>query len=174
MKKYFILALALLTLISCKKEVEKTAITESDISIEDTLQKAGHSDEKIDVEETKQEVELYHNEAFETFLDQFGADSIFQKEHIKYPLVWKYLDSDIDGLNTSVDSVKKSEYLYRDFTEDKTAMQQEYDQYTIEITKPSDTVFYTLKGYDNGIFMHYKFIFKDNKWLLVEINDKST
>ena len=173
MKKYLILSLALLTLIACKKEVKKTATTESDISIEDTLQKAGHSDEKIDVEEKKQEVELYHNEAFETFLDQFGADSIFQKERIKYPLVWKYLDSDIDGLNTSVDSVKKSEYLYRDFTEDKTAMQQEYDQYTIEITKPSDTICYTLKVNNSGMTIHYKFLFLKDKYHLVEIKDKS-
>lgn len=167
MKKYFILIITLTTLIACKKKIEETSTTKGDI-IEDTLQKTEHSDEKIDVEKTKQKVQLYHNEAFETFLNQFGTDSIFQKERIKYPLAYIYYDHDsLGNFKPNLISVSRDEYLYRDFTGDKKPAN------TIEITKPSDTIYYTLKVNNSGMTIHYKFLFLKDKYHLVEIKDKS-
>jgi hypothetical protein len=109
---------------------------------------------------------------FDVFFEKFSLDSVFQKEHIKFPLKRSHLDNDYQDFVS--EDVTESEYHFMDFASHKNGMKQEYDKYTVEITEGKDTVAYFMKGYDNSIMINITFSFFDGCWYLVEIEDAST
>lgn len=101
-------------------------------------------------------------------------DSIFQKNHIKFPLRSAYYGGDAyDELIVEIIKTKE-DFKYIDFTEDATAMQNETGKYTTEKIKSKNKVVYKLLGYDNGIMVSYKFEIINGCWTMVEILDEST
>lgn len=111
---------------------------------------------------------------FEQFFQQFAKDSIFQKEHVKFPFKY-YFHEDIMSDNFSTEIIKSNSfYKYIDFTKDQKAMEYEYDRFTVEKIETKDTVIYKRIGYDNGINIQYKFNLIDGCWYLISITDTST
>lgn len=111
---------------------------------------------------------------FDLFFKEFAKDSIFQKNHIKFPLRSAYYGGDAyDELIVEIVRTK-SDFKYIDFTEDATAMQKETGKYTTEKIKSQHKVVYKLLGYDNGIMVSYKFEILNGCWTMVEIVDEST
>ena len=117
------------------------------------------------------------NKTFEEFFENFAKDSLFQKSRVKYPvkLIIGYYDFDKRKDTTSVELIlNKNKFNYIDFTEDKDAMDKEYDKYTVSIENLDSIANYKLTGYDNGIRVNYKFKLINGCWFLVEILDEST
>ena len=111
---------------------------------------------------------------FETFFKDFAKDSVFQKNHIKFPLSSAYYGGE-SYEELIVDTIKtEADYKYINFTEDATAMQNETGKYTTEKIKSKNVVMYKLLGYDNGIMVSYKFEIINACWTMVEILDEST
>ncbi|CAM1344058.1 hypothetical protein [Tenacibaculum amylolyticum] len=114
---------------------------------------------------------------FKSFFSDFGRDSLFQKERIKFPL--KYLISDfdyeLDKDTFGIDLVKKENYEYIDFSIDEKAMDKKYGKYTVETIIVNDTlILYNHIGYDNGIKVSYKFNLIKDCWYLIEVIDESS
>lgn len=111
---------------------------------------------------------------FDLFFKEFAKDSIFQKNHIKFPLRSAYYGGDAyDELIVEIIKTKE-DFKYIDFTEDATAMQNETGKYATEKIKSKNKVVYKLLGYDNGIMVSYKFEIINGCWTMVEILDEST
>jgi len=129
-------------------------------------------DEDSNIEHTIESTECESD--FDLFFKEFTKDSIFQKNHIKFPLRASYYE-DIASNVVVVDTIKtKYDYKYIDFTKDTTAMQNETGKYTTEKSKSKNKVVYKLLGYDNGIMVSYKFEIINSCWTMVEIVDEST
>ncbi len=155
MEKYFLLLIITVLFTACKNE--KTII---------------HIEKPKEVEVVEKDTS-WHNE-FIVFFDKFAIDSVYQKEHVQYPLKEMYHQLNSNG-NDSVITLytNKIEYEYLDFTNDKTAKLRESDAYTVEIEKNTDTIYYSLRGINNGIYSDFKFIYNENSWRLFEIEDQS-
>lgn len=112
---------------------------------------------------------------FNTFFTEFAKDSIFQKDHIKFPLRSSYLDYESHYNKSIVELIKdKGSYRYIDFSDDENAMQYETGKFTTQTVKSRTKATYRLLGYDNGIRVTYEFEFIDNCWNMVAIIDEST
>lgn len=107
---------------------------------------------------------------FDTFFQKFSADSIFQKQHVDFPVIEYYSDEDfpLDIMERSID---EENYEFIDLSKDKAADKQEKDLYKVETEKQNDSVFYRQRGINNYIDITYKFARKDQCWWLVEIRD---
>jgi hypothetical protein len=110
---------------------------------------------------------------FDTFFKKFQTDSIFQREHIKFPLKNTYLNSGGDYEVVRKD-ITILTHKFLDFATDKEAAAMENGAFTIAIEKQKDSVFYQTRGIDNGIHADIKFAFKYGCWYLVAIEDSST
>lgn len=109
---------------------------------------------------------------FDVFFKKFAVDSVFQKSHIKFPLKNSRLDDDYQ--NIIREDIPLSKYTFIDFDIHKDAMKQEFDKFNVEVEKHKDSVFYFMKGYDNGIMTEIKFSYDGSCWKMVEIIDEST
>lgn len=109
------------------------------------------------------------------FLDRFSADSLFQIEHVKFPVVHKgYKDNIETGEGVFYSEVSGKDHWEKlNLKYDSSGFYQEYDRYTQEFDMiGNDTVKITYRGIDNGIFFGYIFA-KDTVWKLVETWDFS-
>lgn len=118
------------------------------------------------------EDETLCNQDFDTFFKRFASDSVFQKQRVKFPLKWFFFEDSYEKLSSDI--LEKSDYNFIDFREDKDAMKNESGKYEIIIEKGDHEVNYLLKGYDNGIYLSYKFELFNSCWFMVEIKDQST
>ena len=67
----------------------------------------------------------------------------------------------------------KSDISFMDFKKDSIAYKKEYDRYRVEAVQKKDSTTYSLYGIDNGIYQHYVFKKKHDKWYLTSIHDYS-
>ena len=95
-------------------------------------------------EQTNIESENYN---FSDFIKIFTTDSVFQINHIKFPLEWDEENND----STSISYIKKSEWKYYSFPDTI------YDG--IKLEHPIDTTnfTYTELGVDTGVRIDYYF-----------------
>lgn len=170
-----IIILSLILCLSCKNKI---ADTNSQEKISTTSISDENTKNKIEIKDyTNTQSFKNCNETFEDFFKQFGQDSIFQKNRIKYPLQYSVSDYDYSSNKDTlgIELIQRKNYNYLDFTVDKDAINNEYDKYTFEIKKVNDTItHYEHLGYDNGIQVSYKFKLIDGCWYMVEILDEST
>lgn len=166
--KSILLILILFVSFSCKKSESREGVYKKEKV--DTFQVNVNDKSKI----ISQSLDRDCNQNFEEFIDVFGSDSVFQKQRVKYPLKWKYIE-DLEDSKLETDLIGGSaQFNYIDFTEDKNAMQKESGKYEVFIQKDKDSANYQLKGYDNGLYISYKFKLINGCWFLVEILDEST
>ena len=111
-------------------------------------------------EQTNIESENYN---FSDFIKIFTTDSVFQINHIKFPLEWDEENND----STSISYIKKSEWKYYSFPDTI------YDD--IKLEHPIDTTnfTYTELGVDTGVRIDYYFEKTGTQWLLIKIEDSS-
>lgn len=108
---------------------------------------------------------------FDIFFEKFSADSVFQRQHTKFPLKdVTRSDTDLEMITTYAES---KDCYYYDFRKDREAYKRETDAYNVVVEKRNDTVFYKWNGVDNGIHMEFKFIMIDGCWNMVEMVDQS-
>ncbi len=151
MKKHTIsILLIFLALFSCQNQNSKSK------EITDSTQI--NSIQKEEIEETD----------FDTFFAKYRSDSVFQINNTKFPLKSFYQDETGDS---AINYIQKKGWKFNNFQDNR---KTEYDQYEYvkEIINPK-SVFYTMRGIDNGISVMYKFTFNNQKWLLEEIEDAS-
>tara|TARA_B100001105_G_C22284724_1_gene396855 strand:- start:430 stop:897 length:468 start_codon:yes stop_codon:yes gene_type:complete len=155
MKQLFLVC-SLLLLFSCDKKQEKTI----EMPAPEKHFKEAYKEDPCDTD-------------FDVFFKKFQSDSIFQRQHVKFPLKNTYLNSDGDYEVLRKD-ITVLNYRFLDFTKDEEAAKAENGAFTINIEKEKDSVFYQARGIDNGIHEDIKFAFIDGCWYLVAIEDSST
>ena len=116
-------------------------------------------------EQTNIESENYN---FSDFIKIFTTDSVFQINHIKFPLEDVSIEWDGEGNDSiSTSYIKKSEWKYYSFPDTI------YDG--IKLEHPIDTTnfTYTELGVDTGVRIDYYFGKTGTQWLLIKIEDSS-
>lgn len=155
--KYLSFTLLMLVIINCKKNTE--LIEKTDIS---------KSKKEISVKETAKNID----ENFNTFLEVFSKDSLFQISRVKYPLIQKEW---IDPEKGTVEKlITKKTYEILDFTYPKDALTREFDRYTQKIKTNKNKTVIEIRGVDNGIYSDYFFEKLNGKWMLISCSEQST
>lgn len=103
-------------------------------------------------------------ENFNTFLKKFSEDKNFQLSRVKFPIVIKTLDDNLEEI-----SVTKTQKNYRILKLDDKGM--EFKQ---KIILKQKSAVIDQRGIDTGIYADYIFELKDNKWFLKTWVDQST
>ncbi|WP_417352390.1 DUF4348 domain-containing protein [Flavobacterium alkalisoli] len=149
----FLLLIILVVAVGCNKEVKTVKEDSTNTIAVETLPSS-----KEDCDEN-----------FDAFFIRFQNDSVFQKNHVKFPLKNTFLDNDY--VNVIREDILRDKYRFNDFENDKTA-----EDYTVNLKqeKNNDTVYYSYRGIDNGIFIDIKFLQINGCWYLVAIEDSST
>lgn len=106
---------------------------------------------------------------FETFIEHFSRDSLFQISRIDFPLKVKELDEDDEKEIT----VNKSEFRKLDFNKNN-VNSKGTDEYKLNIKVNGDEAVIETRGIDNGIYIDTYFKKKNGKWKLVTSVDSST
>jgi hypothetical protein len=104
---------------------------------------------------------------FITFLNKFSSDSLFQVEHVQFPLPNYYADPDND-YETTYDSISVNNWRHWNLTKTLEGMMS----LNIKSKSPYRKIF--IRGIENGIHVHYTFIQSRNNWKLIKIEDYST
>lgn len=161
-------------LFACKKKTGESLFSKNDTIV--SVSKVNTKDKTEKKEDIKTESFNSCNETFDEFFERFSRDSVFQKNRVKYP--FKYLNSeyDFDKRQDTISAeliLNKDKFSFIDFTEDKNAMDKEYDKYTVSMEDLQGIKNYRLNGYDNGIRITHKFKLIDGCWYMVEILDES-
>ena len=117
--------------------------------------------------------ELFCDADFDVFFEKFRSDSIFQKNHVRFPLQMTYPDPERD-LHIVREDIPEAEYSFSEFKNDKEIGDTGNGTYQIDIIKKKDSVYYQMNGIDNGISTKATFILINGCWNMVEIADTST
>lgn len=104
--------------------------------------------------------------SFVDFFKEFSEDSVFQKEHIKFPLENTYI-FDVEDECDSTLYWQKSEWQYINMKD--TVI--DGIEYVHEIDTTNNTI--TIHGIDTGILIEYYFSKSGNQWMLTKIEDHS-
>jgi hypothetical protein len=144
----YLLILVAMLIFSCKEQQKKHM-----------RMPVRHSQEKCDAD-------------FDVFFEKFKRDSVFQKKHVKFPLKNTFLNS--EGMYEVVrEDITLEKYHFLDFTKDKES-EREPGGFKVYLKSEKDTMFYSYRGVDNGINGDIKFVFINDCWCLVAIEDSST
>lgn len=107
----------------------------------------------------------YINKSFLTFLKNFSSDSVYRKNHIKYPLKHEYLN---DEFSKQVKYLDENEVIKYNFFETG------YLIFLNDGIELGNNINITISGIANGIYVYYGFEIVDGEWKLIEHNDYST
>lgn len=119
-------------------------------------------------EETPEGTLMYDfsdNETFDSFIEKFSLDSLFQESRVVFPLKKKYLNKDLKEIEKFVEEADWWRIILES-TDD-------YSMRYFENKKVNQGVV-ELKGIEKGIHFTYIFELKDGEWFLVEMEDLST
>ncbi len=103
---------------------------------------------------------------FSEFVRMFTEDSVFQKEHVKFPLEVFLLGTDYED-EDSVLFVKETEWRFVNFKDSII----DGIKYIYQVDAVNCTV--TKLGYDTGINIDYYFCKSGKQWQLIKIEDWS-
>ena len=106
---------------------------------------------------------------FETFIEYFNKDSLFQISRIDFPLKVKASDQ-----NEEIETIiNRSDFQMLNFG-NKSAKTREFDKYEEIIKVNGNKAIIETRGIDNGIFIDIYFEKKNGKWKLLTWVDSST
>lgn len=108
-------------------------------------------------------------EDFNEFFKKFTTDSVFQVERTKFPfrVIWMTEDGE------TTHETEKDNWTHSTFYYDDSYASRQVDAYTQKIKQYSDSVVLEQRGVDNGIYVDYKFIRDNGKWILFTGKDYS-
>lgn len=112
-------------------------------------------------------VNLPNNEFFD-FLTKFSNDSIFQINHITFPLTESFADSDKD-YETVTRTIKSTDWKFWKLTDDINRL-----MVLSNIQKDNKYRNIFFRGVENGIWVKYTFEKINNDWKLIRLEDYST
>jgi hypothetical protein len=120
--------------------------------------------------ESFEEIEMPDVPDFEfiEFMLNFSKDSIFQINHIDFPLSESFVDAELD-YEVQNGSIKLSEWNFWKLTDEINGLMLLSN---IEKENKYRNIF--LSGIENGIWIKYTFKKFDNNWKLIRIEDYST
>jgi hypothetical protein len=104
---------------------------------------------------------------FINFLTHFSSDSIFQFEHIQFPLTHYFADYDNDYETTS-DPIQQHEWKQWNLIESVEGLM------ILDIDKRTKYRSIFFRGIENGIYVKYTFTRVGNSWELVKLENYST
>jgi hypothetical protein len=99
---------------------------------------------------------------FDSFFKKFKSDSVYQKEHINFPIKITVTEDERD----SVTYIKKDKWQYVRLTNNKEDIYKK-----AQSNKKSVTIQYTVE--DTGILMSFDFTYGSGKWRLTSATDSS-
>jgi len=105
------------------------------------------------------------NETFESFMEKFSLDSLFQESRIVFPLKKKYLNENLK----EVEKVVEAKDWWRVILE----ATDDYKMRYFENEKVNQGIV-EFRGIENGVSLTYIFELRDGEWFLVEMEDLST
>ena len=105
---------------------------------------------------------------FETFIQYFSQDSIFQVSRIDFPLKVKASD----GKEETETIINKSDFRKLTFG-DQSAKTREFDKYEYTFKVNGNKAIIEIRGIDNGICIDIYFEKRNGKWRLVSWLDSS-
>jgi hypothetical protein len=105
------------------------------------------------------------NETFESFIEKFSLDSLFQESRVVFPLKKKFLNENLKEVEKLVEAVDWWRVIL-EATDD-------YSMRYFENKKGSQGIV-ELRGKENGISITYIFELKRGEWYLVGREDLST
>lgn len=108
---------------------------------------------------------------FETFIDYFNKDSLFQISRIDFPLKVKELNDDFE---LAEQLIQKLDFKKIDFSYDKSKANKMVDNYKQNIKVKGNKAVTELRGIDNGIIADYYFEKEKGKWMLKTWINSST
>ncbi len=106
-----------------------------------------------------------NNETFESFIEKFSLDSLFQESRVVFPLRKRHLNESLK----EVEKIVEAKDWWRIILEST----DDYSMRYFEKEKENKG-FVEFKGIENGIKITYVFELKDGEWFLVEVEDLST
>lgn len=104
------------------------------------------------------------NETFESFIEKFSLDSLFQESRVVFPLKKKYLNENSKEAEKFVEAVD----WWRVILEPTDNHSMRY----FENKKKSQGIV-EFRGIENGINVTYIFELRDGEWFLIEMEDLS-
>ncbi|MBN2729783.1 MAG: DUF4348 domain-containing protein [Bacteroidales bacterium] len=110
------------------------------------------------------------NDEIQAFIDQFSTDSVFQMAHIKFPVKKIYPDQDMNLINDLID---KENWEIIDIRYDSAFYYRQYSSYGQKFIIIDDTLNISHVGLNCGINFGYKFVRKNEEWILFEAYDHS-
>jgi len=158
----FLLLLLTLTFISCSNSSDKKLASEQTTSNETTV--VSPKTEEYRSPNVPADVDS----KFETFIEYFSKDSLFQISRIDFPL--KVKASDGNGETETI--INKSDFRKLTFG-DKSAKTREFDKYEQTYKIEGNKAVVETRGIDNGIFIDTYFEKINGKWELVTSVDSS-
>jgi|688.fasta_scaffold466526_1 hypothetical protein len=157
---FFILVQIGLIMASCRHKQEKTNAT-SNFSSND----AKNIDDSI-----RYQSDNFSN--FNHFIKRFSTDSVFQVEHIIFPLkITTLIDPVDETYNEDLMEIVDFSFIDLPITEEDNPVD---GYYTIISHKQADKILVILRHIDMGIHIEYIFTLHQNKWFLKEMRDEST
>lgn len=128
----------------------------------------------------KEQEELFCNPDFNVFFEEFANDSLYQRNHVTFPLKLHYVENEMNGTTNEVMEYV-NERNFRHFLDmkkhiEKKTTKDDYKSYNNEITKTTERVADTMNCiYTLGVRnINYRFMYKDNCWHLFAIVDNHT
>ncbi|MFK7772787.1 MAG: DUF4348 domain-containing protein [Saprospiraceae bacterium] len=118
-------------------------------------------------EETPKGTLMYdfsNNETFESFIEKFSSDSLFQESRVVFPLKKRYLNEN----SKEVERIVEAADWWRVILE----ATNDYSMRYFENKKMNQGVV-EFRGIENEISITYIFELKDGEWFLVEMEDLS-
>ena len=139
----------------------------------------GKPEQRVAEQELSEEVEEVHmpvvnaevNDEFREFLHRFSTDSLFQREHVQFPL--KFTHDNPAGEKDSTFTVSKKIYASVDLV---TPGEDPFGNITQAVTKMmgDNNAVVTVLGEKGGIYIEFFFELVNDKWTLREVIDSST
>ncbi len=112
------------------------------------------------------------DDSFDSFINKFNTDSVFQVSRIVFPLKSKVYE--LESQHDSVYFVSQENCSKLDFSQTSSNGETDkWEQKTI-VNENQTEAKIEIRGKDNGIFVDCIFKKQNGKWLLVEVVDSST
>ena len=108
-------------------------------------------------------------EDFNEFFQRFTTDSVFQMERTKFPfrVIWTTEDGE------TTHETEKENWTHSTFYYEDSYATRQVDAYTQKIKQYPDSFVLEQRGVDNGIYLDFKFIRDNGKWILFTGKDYS-
>lgn len=163
--------LFLILLIACgtneatEQEVANTSRTDSITNQKIAISEDDFYSPEVSNNISMTEIQFDGDITFKQFINEFFSDSLFQVNHIKFPLeVWYYAEVEL-GL---ADTLSKFQFNVDEWRFDNLSVRDRVD---ITSREENGQNILFLRGKDNAIQIEYVFVKGDESWELVKITD---